>query len=371
MDDIVGASLDLAFHDQQPRAHDLAPERLDEPGPDDDIGHAGLVAQGDEHDARIARHLAGEHDAGAGDAVAVLANGTQAIAVSGNLETAHHVFVTEQIAQERHQMRAQRQAQHLIVGQHVFAERHKRQGRDLFFRLLFDELRREQRQRVVVGEAAHVPQRLAAVLVLRLEAIGFGEDDQRALGQPRATRHVADAAIGIAAPLDQLERPFLAEAVDLAQAEPQRQPALAVGLQEIVPGAEVHVDMAHFDAMLARVAHDLGRRIEAHRLRVEQRAGERGGMELLDIGRDIDEQREARRMAFGKAVGAEALDLLEAALGEIPGVAALDHAADEHLLERVDGAEIAERRHGAAQAVGLGRRELRRDHGELHRLLLE
>ena len=81
--------------------------------------------------------------------------------------------------------------------------------------------------------------------------------------------------------------------------------------------------------------------------------------------------REARGMAFGKAVAAEALDLLEAAFGEVAVIAARRHAADHLLAERVDGADIAERRHGAAQAVGLFRRELRRHDGELHRLFLE
>ena len=76
-------------------------------------------------------------------------------------------------------------------------------------------------------------------------------------------------------------------------------------------------------------------------------------------------------MAFRKAIAAEALDLLEAALGEVALIAARHHALDHHGLELVDGADIAEGRHGAAQAVGLLVGELRRDHGELHRLLLE
>ena len=79
----------------------------------------------------------------------------------------------------------------------------------------------------------------------------------------------------------------------------------------------IDVDRAHLDAVLARVADDLGRGVEAHRLAVQQRAGEDLGVEAFDPGRDIDEQRKARGMAFGKAVVAEPLDLAEAALGEI------------------------------------------------------
>ena len=60
-------------------------------------------------------------------------------------------------------------------------------------------------------------------------------------------------------------------------------------------------------------------------------------------------------MAFGEAIAAEALDLAEAALGEVAFIAARDHAFDHLGLERLHGAEVAEGRHGAAQLVGLGR----------------
>ena len=111
--------------------------------------------------------------------------------------------------------------------------------------------------------------------------------------------------------------------------------------------------------MLAGVAHELGRGIEAHRLGVEQGGGEDLGIVVFHPGRDVDQDREARGMALGKAVLAEALDLLEAALGELALVVVADHAVDEVVLELVDRAGPAERRHGAAQLVGLGRLEAR------------
>src|SRR3546814_3566128 len=52
-------------------------------------------------------------------------------------------------------------------------------------------------------------------------------------------------------------------------------------------------------------------------------------------------------------------------------VAARGHAADELLAEGMDGADALEGRHGAAQAVGLGRREAGGDDGDLHGLFLE
>ena len=69
--------------------------------------------------------------------------------------------------------------------------------------------------------------------------------------------------------------------------------------------------------MLARIAHNFGRRIKSHRLGIEQGRGKRGGMMLFDPGRNIDQQRKAGGMAFGKTVRAEAFDLLETGFGEI------------------------------------------------------
>ena len=141
--------------------------------------------------------------------------------------------------------------------------------------------------------------------------------------------------------------------------------------QGTIPIREIHVHRAHVDAVLLRVAHDLRRRVEAHRLAVEQRGREHLRVVAFDPGRDIDQDRKARGVAFRKAVFAEALDLLEAARGEFALVAAIAHAIDEFLLEPLDGADALERRHRAPQPVGFLRLELRRDDGEPHRLLLE
>ena len=76
-------------------------------------------------------------------------------------------------------------------------------------------------------------------------------------------------------------------------------------------------------------------------------------------------------MALREAVTAEALDLLEAALGEVALIAAPHHAFDHFDLEAVDRTDMAECRHGAAKAVGLLRRELRGDNRKPHRLFLK
>ena len=77
-------------------------------------------------------------------------------------------------------------------------------------------------------------------------------------------------------------------------------------------------------------------------------------------------------MAFGKAIAAEPLDLLEAALGEVAAyIRARPCRSTIFVTEIVDRADIAERRHRAAQAIGFLGREARRDDRQLHRLLLK
>ena len=92
-------------------------------------------------------------------------------------------------------------------------------------------------------------------------------------------------------------------------------------LQRAVPARGVDADRADLDAMVARVAHDLGRRVEAHRLGVEQRRAEHVRMMAFEPGGGIGDQREGGRVAFREAVAAEALELAEGLLGEIPLIA--------------------------------------------------
>ena len=62
------------------------------------------------------------------------------------------------------------------------------------------------------------------------------------------------------------------QSLDLAQAEAQR-PVF----QCAVPVAFVHIDRAHLNTVLARVADDLGGGVEAHRLGVKQPAAKAAG----------------------------------------------------------------------------------------------
>jgi hypothetical protein len=106
--------------------------------------------------------------------------------------------------------------------------------------------------------------------------------------------------------------------------------------------------------MLARIADDLGGGIKSHRLGVQKRGRERCRIFPLEPAGDVHQMRETGRVAFGKAIFPEPLDLVEAALGEIGIVAALDHPPDHLVLQQFDRPARAERRHRLAQLVGLG-----------------
>ncbi len=56
----------------------------------------------------------------------------------------------------------------------------------------------------------------------------------------------------------------------------------ALLFQRVLRVTERHIDLAHLDAILAGIADDLRRRVEAHRLRIQQSASERIGMEMLE-----------------------------------------------------------------------------------------
>ena len=155
MNDTFRAPLHLAFHQHQTRAHDRVAKHFNQPRPDHHIGNACLIAQGCKDNAGIARHLTDQDDTRAFDFAAV-AGGIY----SG---TVHNPLPAKQIAQEKHQMRLQREPQHPLIGQHMFAQRHRRQGFDKLFRLLIHMPECEQRQGIVIGNAAYRPKDFAPV----------------------------------------------------------------------------------------------------------------------------------------------------------------------------------------------------------------
>jgi hypothetical protein len=126
----------------------------------------------------------------------------------------------------------------------------------------------QQRQRGF-GEGAHRPQHVAPRQPHRGEGIGAGERENLPLAEAAAPPQVGRVAIGRGAPLDHaLDVGFL-EAADLPEAQPQRVAPHIGLLQGAVPVAGIDVGRPHLDVGLTRIARELRRRVEAHRLGVE------------------------------------------------------------------------------------------------------
>ena len=159
---------------------------------------------------------------------------------------------------------------------------------------------REQRQRLV-AQRLDRPQRLApgepqrgrkaSASARRVERRHAAR--RRAARAPRRRRRACRRA-----PRRSRRASALARPRDHAQAEPHGEASVAGRLQRAVPARGVDVDRPHLDAVLAGVAHDLRRRVEAHRLGVEQGGAEHVRVVALHPGRGIGDQREGGGVAL-------------------------------------------------------------------------
>ena len=113
-------------------------------------------------------------------------------------------------------------------------------------------------------------------------------------------------------------------------------------------GTAQNVDWANLDAMRPGVPDQLRGCIETHRLTIEQGGQERSRFVAFQPGADIDEQGETRRMALGKTVFAEPLNLGKDRLGKVTLVAPRQHAVHDSGVKGVEPAFASPGRHGAA-----------------------
>ena len=85
--------------------------------------------------------------------------------------------------QKFHRMALQRQPDGLVIGDHLFRQRHLRQRFCILVRLLARGGGLEQRQRHVIGQSPHRPKCGAAIEPDRAKRIGIRQQDQRAFWQ--------------------------------------------------------------------------------------------------------------------------------------------------------------------------------------------
>src|ERR1700722_18641978 len=175
MHDAFGALLYLALDEKQPRPHHLLAVSFECRHPQHDVADAGLVGERDEDRFAFAGPLTDKRTAGA-----VLA---LAVAPGGDFCAAYHAFVPKRLAQELHGVAFERKPHRLVVGEHMFAERHRRQWRVGFLRLDTGVARGEQWQFVVTAQAPHRPECFAPVEPQRAKRVGFRQQHQRAFGK--------------------------------------------------------------------------------------------------------------------------------------------------------------------------------------------
>ncbi len=133
-----------------------------------------------------------------------------------------------------------------------------------------------------------------------------------------------------------------------AQPQPQRRFPILASLERAFEIAFLHIDGSYFDTMLSRIAHELRRRIETHRLTVEQCAGKRRGFVMLQPGGVVRQESEARTVTFRKAVLAEPHHLLVETLCEVVAVVSRAHPIQQLFPEMFESSGSLPRTHRAA-----------------------
>ena len=362
MEDVPG-DLHPPLHQGQARAHDRWPVGLEDVLPDDDVGRPGLVLQGHEdHPLGRAGPLAHQDQASHGGAAPV----PHPLQVRRRAGTPRRQF----LAQEGAGVGLQGQAQGAVVLGGLPGGAHERQVDPGLGQVGPRRQGRVPVRPVGAGQSLHRPQGLAAAHPQAGEGVGLGQELH-----PPSAHHPGEVSDGAGPPgpgQDQALDVLLGQAPHLSQAQPHGpQPSAWNRLQGAVPVAGQDVGGAHLHPVLPGVPHQLGGRVEAHGLGVDQGRAEGVGPAPLHPGRGVDQQGEADGVALGEAVGAEPLDLAEAALGEVRVVAPPGHALQEAAAIFTDAPQVAEGGHGPAQAVGVVLAEPGRLDGQAHGLLLE
>ena len=273
-------------------------------------------------------------------------------------------------------MPVQAQAGGTVVRQQFLAHARRRQGH-------LGLVRAAGQQRQPPLDPGHGPARGIAMAGQRLQRPGFGQQRAYPGVQARAQAQVAHIGEGAlrARGHDRFGR-RLCQPGHLAQSQPQgRLPAIVQAsapmptFERVVPVAVGHVHRPHIDpgppaTPAPRILHDLAGRVETHRLRVEQGAGECRRFVPLEPAADVDQLGERGRVALREAVGTEALDLLQDLLDEAGRIALPLHQLADARAVRLHVATTLPGRHRAPQCVGLVG-AVAGMHHQLHHLLLE
>src|SRR6202522_4321260 len=113
------------------------------------------------------------------------------------------------------------------------------------------------------------------------------------------------------------------------QAQAQRRPAIGPPFERTVPMAACRIDCTHLHTVRARIAHQLRRRVETHRLAIDESRAKCRRLVVLQPGGGVREQCKARRVRLRKAIITEAAYLVEYLLRKTFGISPSAHAVDQ------------------------------------------
>ena len=133
----------------------------------------------------------------------------------------------------------------------------------------------------------------------------------------------------------------------------------------------VHVDRQHPDAVPLRVFHQHRRRVEPHRLAVQQGREELRGIVRLQVRTGVRQQGETGRVGLREAVERERGNRAHDLVGRRAFDAVPRQAPPQPPLKLAHALDRALEPHGAPELLGLPAREARRGHRDAQQLLLE
>ena len=125
----------------------------------------------------------------------------------------------------------------------------------------------------------------------------------------------------------------------------------------------VHVDGAHHNVMVASIANQLSRCVEAHRLAIDDRRRVGSRIVVFQVSRNVDNQCETGGVRFRKTIFAKATNLLKNLQGEFFGQPPFQHAVDQLIAKLVNDTGTTPSPHGSPQLVGFARCESSRHDG--------
>ena len=277
-------TLQASGGEQQPCAHHHLAIAFEDLGPDNEIGNAFFILErAENHTACRSRPLPANHQTGHGDIRirrTIRQGGSRNSTLRGKFGP-----------QQCQWMRSQGELQSRIIVKHFFSERRRRKRDRRLGRPPGHTVHGKERKRFGT-KGPNLPEGLTAIESQRTIGISPGQSFEDGFPEAGLPPNIADVVIApflIAIVLMALGPGcgegggmLLFESLDLTESQTERDLTGFSGFQRAIPIAERDVDRPDLNPMIASIANDLCRRIEAHGLTVQERTSEYRGIMTLD-----------------------------------------------------------------------------------------